>query len=470
MEMEQRGEQSISFSRVLIAEKTTSAVPNRERVVNSSETERNERMDTSSLMEQILSKENLNTAYLQVVRNKGAEGVDEMKYTELKEHLAKNGEIIKEQLRTRKYKPQPVRRVEIPKSDGGVRNLGVPTVTDRLVQQAIAQVLTPIYEEQFHDHSYGFRPNRCAQQAIITALDMMNDGYDWIVDIDLEKFFDTVNHDKLMTLIGKTIKDGDVISIIRKFLVSGIMVDDEYKESVIGTPQGGNLSPLLANIMLNELDKEMEQRGLNFVRYADDCIIMVGSEMSAKRVMRNLTKFIEEKLGLKVNMTKSKVDRPNGLKYLGFGFYFDSRAHQFKAKPHEKSVAKFKTKMKQLTCRSWGVSNTYKVQKLNELIRGWINYFKIGSMKTLCAKMDSNIRYRLRMCIWKHWKTPQNREKNLVKLGIDRSTARRVAYTGARIAYVCNKGAVNVAINNKRLASFGLISMLDYYTERCVTC
>ncbi|ERI71217.1 reverse transcriptase [Clostridium sp. KLE 1755] len=470
MEMEQRGEQSISFSRVLIAEKTTSAVPNRERVVNSSETERNERMDTSSLMEQILSKENLNTAYLQVVRNKGAEGVDEMKYTELKEHLAKNGEIIKEQLRTRKYKPQPVRRVEIPKSDGGVRNLGVPTVTDRLVQQAIAQVLTPIYEEQFHDHSYGFRPNRCAQQAIITALDMMNDGYDWIVDIDLEKFFDTVNHDKLMTLIGKTIKDGDVISIIRKFLVSGIMVDDEYKESVIGTPQGGNLSPLLANIMLNELDKEMEQRGLNFVRYADDCIIMVGSEMSAKRVMRNLTKFIEEKLGLKVNMTKSKVDRPNGLKYLGFGFYFDSRAHQFKAKPHEKSVAKFKTKMKQLTCRSWGVSNTYKVQKLNELIRGWINYFKIGSMKTLCAKMDSNIRYRLRMCIWKHWKTSQNREKNLVKLGIDRNTARRVAYTGARIAYVCNKGAVNVAINNKRLASFGLISMLDYYTERCVTC
>jgi len=468
--MEQRGEQSISFSRVLIAEKTTSAVPNRERVVNSSETERNERMDTSSLMEQILSKENLNTAYLQVVRNKGAEGVDEMKYTELKEHLAKNGEIIKEQLRTRKYKPQPVRRVEIPKSDGGVRNVGVPTVTDRLVQQAIAQVLTPIYEEQFHDHSYGFRPNRCAQQAIITALDMMNDGYDWIVDIDLEKFFDTVNHDKLMTLIGKTIKDGDVISIIRKFLVSGIMVDDEYKESVIGTPQGGNLSPLLANIMLNELDKEMEQRGLNFVRYADDCIIMVGSEMSAKRVMRNLTKFIEEKLGLKVNMTKSKVDRPNGLKYLGFGFYFDSRAHQFKAKPHEKSVAKFKTKMKQLTCRSWGVSNTYKVQKLNELIRGWINYFKIGSMKTLCAKMDSNIRYRLRMCIWKHWKTSQNREKNLVKLGIDRNTARRVAYTGARIAYVCNKGAVNVAINNKRLASFGLISMLDYYTERCVTC
>ena len=244
-------------------------------------------MNTSSLMEQILSSDNLNRAYLQVVRNKGAEGVDGMKYTELKEHLVKNGEIIKEQLRTRKYKPQPVRRVEIPKPDGGVRNLGVPTVTDRFVQQAIAQVLTPIYEEQFHAHSYGFRPNRCAQQAILTALDMMNDGNDWIVDIDLEKFFDTVNHDKLMTIIGRNIKDGDVISIVRKYLVSGIMIDDEYEDSIVGTPQGGNLSPLLANIMLNELDMEMETRGLNFVRYADDCIIMVRSEMSVNRVMRN---------------------------------------------------------------------------------------------------------------------------------------------------------------------------------------
>ena len=394
-----------------------------------------------------------------------------MKYTELKEHLAKNGENIKEQLRTRKYKPQPVRRVEIPKPDGGVRNLGVPTVTDRFIQQAIAQVLTQIYEEQFHDHSYGFRPNRCAQQAIIAALDMMNDGNDWIVDIDLEKFFEIVNHDKLMTIIGRTIKDGDVISIIRKYLVGGIMIDNEYEDSIVGTPQGGNLSPLLANIILNELDKEMEKRGLNFVRYVDDCIIMVGSEMSANRVMRNISRFIEEKLGLKVNMTKSKVGKLSGLKYLGFGFYFDSRAHQFKAKPHAKSVAKFKRRMKELTCRSWGISNSDKVENLNQLIRGWIKYFKIGSMKVLCATLDQNIRFRLRMCIWKHWKTPQNRAKNLIKLGVYKKLAYSTAYNnGARIAHCCQGGAMNVAVTKERLTRFGLVSMLDYYAERCVTC
>ena len=426
-------------------------------------------MDTSSLKEQILSGDNLNRAYLQVVRNKGAEGVDGMKYTELKEHLEKNGEIIKEQLRRRKDKPQPVRRVEIPKPDGGVRNLGVPTVTDRFIQQAIAQVLTPIYEEQFHDNSYGFRPNRCAQQAVLAAIDMMNDGNEWMVDIDLEKIFDTVNHDKLMSIIGRTIKEGDVISIIRKYFVSGNMIDDEYEDSIVGTPQGGNLSPLLANIMLNELDKEMEKRGLNFVRYADDCIIMVGSEMSANRVMRNIWRFIEEKLGLKVNMSKSKVDKPEGLKYLGFGFYFDRRAHEFKAKPHAKSVAKFKKRMKGLTCRNWSVSNSYKVEKLNQLIRGWINYFKIGSMKTRCGELDRNIRYRLRMCIWKQWKTPQNRARNLIKLGVPKWSAWKTAYLHG-YAKPARCGDVQIAINNKRIASFGLISMLDYYTERCVTC
>ena len=432
--------------------------------------ERKQRMDTSSLMEQILSRENLNAAYLQVVRNKGAAGVDGMEYTELKDYLSENGETIREQLRTRKYKPQPVRRVEIPKPDGGTRNLGVPTVTDRFVQQAVAQVLTPIFEEKFHDHSYGFRPNRCAQQAVIKALEMMNDGYDWIVDIDLAKFFDTVDHDKLMTIFGRTIKDGDVISIVRKFLVSGIMIGDEYEDSIIGTPQGGNISPLLANIMLNELDKELEARGLNFVRYADDCIIMVRSKQAADRVMKSVTRYLEEKLGLKVNVTKSKVDKPKGIKYLGFGFYYDSFAKEYRARPHEKSVAKFKVRMKELTRRSWGVSNSYKVQKLNQLIRGWINYFKIGSMKELCRRLDSNIRYRLRMCIWKQWKTPKNRAKNLMKLDVPQWAAYKIAYCGDRYARLAHNGWVQTAINNKRLAEFGLISMSDYYAERRGTC
>jgi len=427
-------------------------------------------MDTSSLMERVLRKDNLNEAYKQVVRNKGAEGVDGMKYTELGDYLKEHGDEIREALRTRKYKPQPVRRVEVPKPDGGIRNLGVPTVTDRFVQQALAQVLTPIFEEQFHDHSYGFRPGRCAQQAILKALEMMNDGYAWIVDIDLAKFFDTVNHDKLMTIFGRTVKDGDIISIVRKFLVSGIMINDEYEESVIGTPQGGNISPLLANIMLNELDKELEARKLHFVRYADDCIIMVGSEMAANRVMRNVTKFIEEKLWLQVNVTKSKVDRPTGIKYLGFGFYYDTHDQCYKAKPHAKSIAKFKAQMKKLTCRSWGVSNSYKVFKLNQLIRGWVNYFKIGSMKEVCRNLDSQIRYRLRMCIWKQWKTPKHRAKRLMSLDVPEWAAYKVAYAGARIARICHSGWVHKAISNERLARFGLISMLNYYVERRVIC
>ena len=427
-------------------------------------------MDTSSLMEQILSKENLNAAYLQVVRNKGAAGVDGMTVEELGAYLSENGESIREQLRTRKYKPQPVRRVEIPKPDGGVRNLGVPTVVDRFVQQAVAQVLTPIFEEQFHDHSYGFRPNRCAQQAVLKALEMMNDGHSWIVDIDLAKFFDTVDHDKLMTIFGRTIKDGDVISVVRKFLASGVMIDDEYEDTIDGTPQGGNISPLMANIMLNELDKELEARGLDFVRYADDLIIMVGSRQAADRVMKSVTRFIEEKLGLEVNAEKSKVDKPKGIKYLGFGFYFDSFAKVYKAKPHPKAVAKFKAQMKKLTGRSWGVSNSYKVFKLNQLIRGWVNYYRIGSMKSLCERFDSNIRFRLRMCIWKHWKTAQNRAENLIKLGISRKFAWSTAYYGAHIAHVCQGGAMNMAVTKERLTRFGLVSMADYYAERRVTC
>lgn len=418
---------------------------------------------TKSLLEQILSSENLNEAFLQVKRNKGAEGIDGMKVNKLGEHLKANGEVIKEQIRNREYKPQPVRRVEIPKADGGVRNLGVPTVTDRFIQQAIAQVLTPIYEIQFHDNSYGFRPNRCAEMAIMKCLDMMNDGYSWIVDIDLEKFFDTVNHDKLMNIISRTIADGDVVSLIRKFLVSGVMIDDEYKETIIGTPQGGNLSPLLSNIMLNELDKELEARGLNFVRYADDAMIFAKSEKSANRVMTSVTKFLEEKLGLKVNVTKSKVDRPKGIKYLGFGFYYDAFSHQFKAKPHQISVKKLKEKLKQITSRSWGVSTSYRMVKLKQLIVGWVNYFKIGQMKQVCKEMDEHLRFRLRMCIWKQWKRVKTKYNNLQKLGIAKGKAWEWANTRKGYARVARSFILCRAITNERLKKFGLVSLLDQY-------
>ena len=420
-------------------------------------------MKTENLLEQILSSENLNEAFLQVKRNKGAEGVDGMKVGELGEHLKANGEVIKEQIRARKYKPQPVRRVEIPKPDGGIRNLGVPTVTDRFIQQAIAQVLTPIYEEQFSESSYGFRPGRCAEMAIIKGLELMNEGYTWVVDMDLEKFFDNVNHDKLMNIVSKTVKDRDVISLIRKYLVSGVMIDDEYKETIIGTPQGGNLSPLLSNIMLNELDKELEERNLPFVRYADDCIILTKSEKAANRVMVSVTKFLEEKLGLRVNVSKSKVDRPNGIKYLGFGFYWDLISHQFKAKPHQMSVNKLKKKLKQLTSRKWGVSTTHRVIKLKQLIIGWVNYFKISQMKKLCIKLDKHIRYRLRMCIWKQWKKVKTRYKNLRKLGLKHHEAIRWANTRLGYARVANSPILSTTISNERLKRFGLVSLLDQY-------
>lgn len=258
------------------------------------------------LLDEILNQENLNKAYKKVVSNKGVAGVDGITVGEVAEYIKEHKEEIIEKIRNRMYKPQPVKRVQIPKENGKIRNLGIPTVIDRIIQQAMVQVLSPIFEKQFNDNSYGFRIGRSCEQAVIKALEYLNDGYEWIVDIDLEKFFDTVNHDRLITIIRRTIKDGEVISLIRKYLSAGVMDKGVKKATEIGTPQGGNLSPLLSNIMLNELDKELEARGLNFVRYADDCIILVKSEKAANRVLNSITKFIEKKLGLKVNAEKAK--------------------------------------------------------------------------------------------------------------------------------------------------------------------
>ena len=420
-------------------------------------------MDTEKLLEKILSPENMDEAIKQVKRNKGAAGVDGMLTTELDGYFDAHGEEIKELIRQRKYKPSPVLRVEIPKTNGGVRNLGIPTVIDRTIQQAISQIITPIFEKTFHDSSYGFREGRCAQNAIEKAINLMNQHYTWIVDIDLEKFFDTVNHDKLMTLVAKRVQDGDVVSLIRKYLVSGVMIDDEYKESIIGTPQGGNLSPLLSNIMLNELDWELERRGLNFVRYADDCIILVGSEKSANRVMTSVTKYIEENLWLKVNASKSKIETPKELKYLGYGFYFDSLQKQYRARPHEDSVMKLKAKIKELTSRRWGVSMDYRIMHLNWVIRGWVNYFRLANMKKVCGEIDKHMRFRLRMCIWKQWKKPRTRYKALIKLGIPRCKAWEWANSRKGYARVASSVIMHRAVTNKTLKRKGLVFLLDHF-------
>lgn len=355
------------------------------------------------LLEEILTKENLNKAYKKVYKNKGTAGVDGITVDEIAKYIKENKERITDKIRKRRYKPQPVKRVQIPKENGKKRNLGIPTVMDRIIQQAIVQVISPIFEEQFSDYSYGFRPKRRAEQAVIKALEYLNEGYEWIVDIDLEKFFDTVNQDRLITIIGRTIKDGDVVSLIRKYLSAGVMENGVVKPTKVGTPQGGNLSPLLSNIMLNELDKELEARGLNFVRYADDCIILVRSEKAANRVLGSITKYIEKKLGLKVNAEKSKVTRPTQTKYLGFSFWA-TKGGKWKPKPHIKSYQKLIRKLKQITKRKWSISLDERIKKINYLIRGWVNYFRIANMKNKIKEIDEHLRTRIRVIIWKQWK------------------------------------------------------------------
>ena len=402
------------------------------------------------LLEKILNDNNLYNAYKQVYKNKGASGIDGVTVEELGVYMYQHKEDIKEQIRNLKYKPSPVKRVEIPKENGKMRKLGIPTVVDRVMQQAIVQVLTPIFEPQFSETSYGFRPNRCCEMAIIKALEYFNDGYDWIVDIDLEAFFDNVNQDKLIGIIRRTIKDGRVVSLIRKYLVSGVMINGVVQPTKVGTPQGGNLSPLLSNIMLNELDKELEKRGLRFVRYADDCLIMVRSEKAANHVMESATRYIEKKLGLKVNVEKSKVARPRGIKYLGFGFYKDKQG-RWKPKPHLKSVQKFEQKLKDITSRSNAMSIGDKITKLNQVIRGWINYFRIADMKHVMTKIGERLRHRLRMCIWKYWKKIKTKYKALRQLGISHENAYMVANTRRGYYWVASTIVLHMAISNERL-------------------
>lgn len=414
----------------------------------------------SKLMEQILSKENMNLAYKKVKANRGASGIDDVDVEEIHEYIKKNWHSIKEKIEKRKYKPQPVLRVEISKPNGGVRKLGIPTVMDRIIEQAIVQVITPIVEPYFSEYSYGFRAGRRAQQAIIKLLEYLNDGYTYIVDIDLEKFFDNVNQDKLMSLVHKIINDPDTESLIAKYLKAGVMVKGKYEDTPLGTPQGGNLSPILSNIMLNELDKELEARGLHFVRYADDCIIAVGSSAAANRVMNTITKWIEKKLDLKVNMTKTKVTKPMNLKYLGFSFV--KMSGKWAARPHKDSIKNFERKLKKLTKRSWSVDMDYRIKKLNEVIRGWINYFRVGKMKSHMTRIDKHLRNRMRIVIWKQWKTSAKRFWGLRKLGAPEWMARKSVAFGDHYQAVAKTTGLHL-ISKETLAKRGLLSCLDYY-------
>ena len=416
----------------------------------------------SALLEKILSRDNMFAALDKVKANKGAGGIDGISVNEIDQYLKENWVDIRDKIRRRKYKPKPVRRVEIPKPNGGVRNLGIPTVVDRVIEQAIVQVLTPIAEPHFSEYSYGFRPNRRAQQAIVKLLEYFNDGYTYIVDIDLEKFFDNVPQDKLMTLVHNLINDPDTESLIRKYLNAGVMIKGKYEVTTKGTPQGGNLSPLLSNIMLNELDRELEARGLHFVRYADDCVIAVGSSAAANRVMATVTKWIEKKLGLKVNATKSKVTKPTKLKYLGFGFWKDSKDGLWKARPHKDSIEKFKRKLKQLTKRSWSVTMDYRIMRLNQVIRGWVNYFRMGNMKKVLQKIDERLRTRMRIVIWKQWKTRERRIWGLRKLGAPMWMAKQSAGFCDHYQAVAKTTGLH-RISKEILARRGLLSCLDYY-------
>jgi group II intron reverse transcriptase/maturase len=417
----------------------------------------------SNLMEKILARDNMNEAYKRVVRNKGKHGIDGMSVEELLPHLKENGAQLLKEILEEKYKPKPVRRVEIPKTGGGVRLLGIPTVVDRMIQQAIAQQLSPIFEPRFSENSYGFRPNRNAHQAIRKVQEYMNDGYTWVIDIDLEKYFDTVNHDKLMALVAREVEDKRVLKLIRAYLNSGMMINGVVTDTDMGCPQGGPLSPLLSNIMLSELDKELEKRNHKFCRYADDNQIYVKSRKAAERVMKSITEFIEKKLKLKVNRTKSAIDRPWKRKFLGFSFYHIRGGMGIRV--HSKSIKKLKEKIRTITSRNNAWSMEYRHLKLKQLTTGWISYFRIADMKSNLRNLDSWTRHRIRMCYWKQWKKTKTRHKNLVKLGIEDSLAWKFA--SARKGYwrVSNTTIVGSAISKTFLKELGYLSFTERYAQ-----
>ena len=415
----------------------------------------------NGLLEHILSPSNLNAAYKRVRRNKGAGGVDKMEVESLKGYLVTNKDILIKSIQMGKYRPNPVRRVCIPKENGKQRQLGIPTVVDRVIQQSIAQKLTSIYEPQFSDSSYGFRPKRSAHQALRKCQDYITQGYIYAVDIDLERFFDTVNHSKLIEVLSRTIKDGRVVSLIHKYLNAGVMHEDHYEETYEGVPQGGPLSPLLANILLNELDQELEKRGHKFVRYADDLVILCKSNRRAERTMESIISYIERSLFLKVNRDKSQVATVNDIKFLGYSFY--QLKGEGRLRIHPKSVTKMKTRIKQLTSRSNGWGNERRKVALSQYIKGWVQYFKLADMRKLLEKTDEWYRRRLRMVIWKQWKLTITKMANLIKLGINKYKAHEWANTRKGYWHIANSFILSRTITNDRLRKAGYVFLLDHY-------
>jgi RNA-directed DNA polymerase len=415
---------------------------------------------TDRLMEEVCERENLKEALRQVKANKGSSGVDGMTVVALSAYLRQHWPAIREQLLNGTYEPKPVRRVVIPKPDGGVRKLGIPTVLDRFIQQAVMQVLQRRWDRTFSDHSYGFRPRRSAHQAVAQAQQYIAEGYGWVVDLDLEKFFDRVNHDKLMGRIAKRIEDKRLLKLIRAFLNAGVMENGLVSPSVEGTPQGGPLSPLLSNLVLDELDQELERRGHRFVRYADDSNIYVLSKRAGQRVMESIRRFITQKLRLQVNEAKSAVARPQDRKFLGFSF---TKGPEIKRTIAPKALDRFKRRIRELTRRAKSVSLESTVEELAPYLRGWRSYFGFCETPEVLIGLTRWVRLRLRSALWRQWKTPRRRRAALLQLGVRPRLARNTAGSGLGPWYLARAKALSVGLSNAYFKSLGLPTLIDGY-------
>jgi RNA-directed DNA polymerase len=412
------------------------------------------------LMDLILSRENLIEALKRVEKNKGSHGIDGMSVKSLRRHLYENWDTLCDSLRKGTYQPNPVRRVEIPKPNGGVRLLGIPTVIDRFIQQAIAQVLTPLFDPTFSEHSYGFRPSRRGHDAVRKARGYISEGYRWVIDMDLEKFFDKVNHDKLMGILASRIQDRLVLKLIRKYLQAGIMINGVVYDAEEGTPQGGPLSPLLSNILLDKLDKELERRGHKFVRYADDCNIYMKSKKAGERVMNSITCFIEQKLKLKVNRGKSAVDRPWKRKFLGFSFTVNKKP---KVRIANESVKRLKAKIRKLTSRSKPIPMEVRIEKLNQFLTGWCGYFALADTPSKFKEFDEWIRRRLRMIEWKQWKNPKTRVRKLKSLGVPDQKAYEWGNSRKKFWRIASSPILHKTLDNSYWSHRGLKSLYQRY-------